>query len=161
MKRKIAEAWAKALRSGEYRRGMSALCAQEGRSCKWCCLGVLADVSLETDWERFGPYANDGGGKTAFWALKNADKEAKRPRKTQGSPSSGFIKVDMLRIPPRFGKDLGFDSAKAFEDFQAKYIKMNDDDEASFAEIADEIEREFLGGGDKRLSTSQGGRGPG
>lgn len=46
MKKELKKAWIKALRSGEYKQGTNFLCA-EG---KYCCLGVLADISLDTYW---------------------------------------------------------------------------------------------------------------
>jgi len=41
MKKKIAKIWTKALRSGKYKQGISAL---RDKNNKFCCLGVLCDL---------------------------------------------------------------------------------------------------------------------
>jgi len=40
--------WVKALRSGEYKQGQSYLRSRDG---KFCCLGVLCDLTNRIDWE--------------------------------------------------------------------------------------------------------------
>lgn len=47
MKKRLKNQWIKALRSGEYKQGRQRL-----RSSKeeFCCLGVLCDIGLDTDW---------------------------------------------------------------------------------------------------------------
>jgi hypothetical protein len=45
MKKKIADMWVQALRSGEYKQGRTALCrVYEDGSKTYCCLGVLCDL---------------------------------------------------------------------------------------------------------------------
>ena len=42
----------KALRSGDYKQGRLNLATQHGRTCRYCVLGVVADLLLDTDWLR-------------------------------------------------------------------------------------------------------------
>lgn len=51
MKRELRDQWLKALRSGAYDQGQSALRIQDLEVCKYCCLGVLADVSDAFEWD--------------------------------------------------------------------------------------------------------------
>lgn len=67
MKREIAMKWVKALRSGKYKQGKSALVSvKDGGNC-FCCLGVLAvEVLRKTPNELFGWGAlSDGFANTA------------------------------------------------------------------------------------------------
>lgn len=47
MKKEIAEKWVEALRSGEYQQGQHRLRTED----KFCCLGVLCDISGLSEWE--------------------------------------------------------------------------------------------------------------
>ena len=51
LKKNVKKAWVKALRSGEYKQGKERLCRQNAEGeLEFCCLGVLADIALDTDW---------------------------------------------------------------------------------------------------------------
>lgn len=47
MKRDIAEQWAKALESGEYKQGLNYLHSEKDGEHKFCCLGVLCELALK------------------------------------------------------------------------------------------------------------------
>lgn len=49
MKKEIAEKWVTALRSGKYEQGAGRLKTDSGR---FCCLGVLCDISGLIDWKK-------------------------------------------------------------------------------------------------------------
>lgn len=48
MKRSVAMKWIKALRSGKYEQGKGRL---KSRDNKFCCLGVLCDISKTGEWK--------------------------------------------------------------------------------------------------------------
>lgn len=51
MEKALKEKWLKALRSGQYKQTIGALKRQsENGDCRYCCLGVLCDVSGEGEW---------------------------------------------------------------------------------------------------------------
>lgn len=52
---KVKAAWLRALRSGKYKQGRETLCQARTpeNPAKWCCLGVLADVAVDGEWEFF------------------------------------------------------------------------------------------------------------
>lgn len=51
MEKALKEKWFKALRSGQYKQTIGALKRQsENGDCRYCCLGVLCDVSGEGKW---------------------------------------------------------------------------------------------------------------
>lgn len=91
--------WVKALRSGDYAQGQMVLRYNN----KFCCLGVLCDVS--------------GAGK---WV-----------------DNDSIYQVDERR----FEMDLGSGSLWLRREHEAMLIEMNDEHGASFAVIADWIER--------------------
>lgn len=65
MKKEVAEAWVKALRSGDYKQTTSTLKSPAG----YCCLGVLCDISGQGTWEPHGIYqvsASSGRSGTAL-----------------------------------------------------------------------------------------------
>jgi hypothetical protein len=47
MKRDIAEQWAQALESGEYKQGLHYLHSEKDGEHKFCCLGVLCELALK------------------------------------------------------------------------------------------------------------------
>ena len=55
MIKEYAFKWIKALRSGKFKQGKNALCTVEGKTAKYCCLGVLCHI-LKT------PYTKNEGG---------------------------------------------------------------------------------------------------
>lgn len=61
MRKKLKNEWIAALRSGEYKQAKNVLHSADGG---FCCIGVLADIGLEFDWEQDSPKDNwgvDGG----------------------------------------------------------------------------------------------------
>lgn len=51
MEKALKEKWLKALRSGQYKQTIGALKTQsKNGDCRYCCLGVLCDVSGEGKW---------------------------------------------------------------------------------------------------------------
>ncbi len=49
----VKKVWVKALRSGEYNKGKGTMCRVDNKGgYSFCCLGVLADESIDTDWHR-------------------------------------------------------------------------------------------------------------
>jgi hypothetical protein len=67
MKKKIAQKWAAALRSGKYRQAKGALCAADDAG--YCCLGVLCELYREeTQKGQWISRAFDVGGNR--WAFK-------------------------------------------------------------------------------------------
>jgi hypothetical protein len=48
MKKEIAEKWVQALRSGEYRQGRGVLCDIYDGKRRFCCLGVLCEVAINS-----------------------------------------------------------------------------------------------------------------
>jgi hypothetical protein len=49
MKKSVAMKWVKALRSGKYMQGIGQL---RTRNDRFCCLGVLCDISRRSKWEQ-------------------------------------------------------------------------------------------------------------
>lgn len=107
---KLKREWVKALRSGEYEQGTSALC----RKGKFCCLGVAYDVLVDGEWERSS-------------ASAYAD--------TWGVPSGSGTHNAWL--PGDVARDIGL--YDGVSDYQGVLMAMNDRGD-SFAEIADWIE---------------------
>lgn len=119
MKKSIAKAWVKALRSDEYKQGNHRLCRGRLKGAeRWCCLGVLADIALDTDWTRVrhDPFFGHAWG----------------------------IKGSACLIPSEFYKSLGFESTSKFTEFQSRYTILNDEKEWTFGQIADQVKFDFL-----------------
>lgn len=51
MKKEYADKWIAALRSGKYKQGKHTLCTVEGKTAKYCCLGVLCHI-LNTPYKK-------------------------------------------------------------------------------------------------------------
>lgn len=86
MKKRLKKQWIKALRSGEYKQGQHRL-----RSSKdeFCCLGVLCDIGLNTDWV-------ETSGDNGNWGI--------RCRETFGIPSD--LDLHALGLPSQAAWDL-------------------------------------------------------
>lgn len=68
MKKEIAEKWVEALRSGKYKQGKASLCEVQGKTAKYCCLGVLCDI-LKSPYRKISVYKGYGdetGFETGF-----------------------------------------------------------------------------------------------
>jgi hypothetical protein len=113
----VKKAWLKALRGGEYKQAQSVLCTGNGAMC---CLGVLADVVLDTYWVRSDIEADTGGD----WMLLIG--------KDEYDDEYG----EYHTVPYEFRKQLGTITSEAF----GHLITLNDDYDYSFDDIADWIE---------------------
>jgi hypothetical protein len=78
MKKKIADKWVKALRSGKYKRTKEVLCRQQENGKEYCCLGVLCDLYMKEKGGKW--YAANG---YPFGALKFAGMEQSLPEKVR------------------------------------------------------------------------------
>lgn len=59
MNPRLKEEWVKALRSGDYEQGTVRLCNDDDQ---FCCLGVLADIAIDSFWlPRWGGWMLDEG----------------------------------------------------------------------------------------------------
>lgn len=51
----VKRVWLEALRSGEYKQGRGTMCrVDDNGAYSFCCLGVLADETIDTDWYPLG-----------------------------------------------------------------------------------------------------------
>ncbi len=47
----VKRVWVKALRSGKYKQGQGTMCRLDSKGAySFCCIGVLADENIDTDW---------------------------------------------------------------------------------------------------------------
>lgn len=118
----VYKMWLAALRSGEYRRGKSQLritkeLAKGGESYTYCCLGVLQDQAVKDGGD---PWFHDTGA----W---NENIPANVIPDSDATPSHKICQF------------LGLT-----DEMLNKLIDMNDDEERSFREIADHIEKNIL-----------------
>lgn len=107
--------WVEALRSGDYTQGIGALASFEGESVQYCCLGVASEISGVCQIKKDA--MSDGRGVLAY----------------DGSRSF---------LPMSVQEWLGVDGDAP--DVRAGALSAINDDGASFAEIADLIEAEWL-----------------
>ncbi len=111
LKREAKRAWLKALRSGKYRQATGHLCDNDG---SMCCLGVLADVAIDTYWVK-GSY---------HWDLV--------------IPGSLDRDTESYSLSQETAEHVRLDRRA-----QEQLIRMNDEQRMSFAKIADWVE-EYL-----------------
>ena len=117
--KKVLRRWVKALRSGEYKQGRQRLCSVKNGEVHWCCLGVLADIAIDSYWvEQWGKTDIIG------WRLVYPEAQA-----------IGGIGA----LPEDFLQSLGFDP----ED-QRYFFYLNDMACCSFEQIAGAIEKMYL-----------------
>ena len=109
MNREVAQKWVDALRSGKYEQGQGRLRTTDN---KFCCLGVLCDISGTSSWKK---------------------------------APAGFIYDDGFAFPPASVREWAeLDRSNIwFRGESLSVIELNDTG-ATFAEIADKIEAEFL-----------------
>lgn len=72
MDAKLKKQWIKALRSGKYEQGEGRLCVTlpDGTDT-FCCLGVLADIGIDGDWDPEPPPYGDGQNVSTVWCIQN------------------------------------------------------------------------------------------
>lgn len=118
MEKALKEKWLKALRSGQYKQTIGVLKTQsENGDCRYCCLGVLCDVSGEGKWVE------------GEWI--------KSPLLDAGFCERGYTFVDVTltgNLSPEFRKRHGIPLR-----IRDLLIAMNDHKGMSFKEIADWI----------------------
>ena len=110
MEKALKEKWIEALRSGKYKQGRDVLRSSDDR---FCCLGVLCDISGQGQWE--GESSEAG----YYYYERN------------GQPAE-FEGINLPSFVEHFANIEGED--------QDVLTGMNDDDRLSFNEIADWIE---------------------
>ena len=107
----LAERWAEALRSGDYKQGGGTLRQRHPNGDRWCCLGVLVE-----ELRNLGAYDAQWHGAGTVYGIEEAD----------GS------------LPERVQALLGMDPEGTYE--SAKFAHLNDTERLTFDEIADVIE---------------------
>lgn len=111
--------WLDALRSGEYKqtRGMLRRCEEDTGQIGFCCLGVLCDLVQK---EGIGRWEEN----SAWFVVRDAE-------------SRGLVPGPVMALVGwnQFNGELGVTEVR-----QTKLIHMNDDEKATFDQIADFIE---------------------
>jgi hypothetical protein len=107
--------WIQALESGDYKQGQGALCKNVNGSFEYCCLGVLADIELDTDWEL--------NISERFWGLPRSTREL-------GKVGLSQIQSNTFFIPASLWERLDLPEAQQY------YSAWNDINGMSFVEIA-------------------------
>lgn len=117
----IKEKWLTDLRSGLYEQGQYCLrrVIPKSQKSEYCCLGVLANVIVNTYPE------------TYQWKYYTTGSVAVMNDKTQQSQGRFGLTTEILAL------------VNLNENQQATCVKMNDQERKSFAEIADYIEANF------------------
>jgi hypothetical protein len=125
MKKKIANMWITALRSGEYTQGYRALCRVYNGSKTYCCLGVLCDLYQ-----------------------KNQTKNKKKKLSVKTVTTDSFESVIVFGgnagvLPIAVQNWAGMSSYSGRIPFGGpNLVKMNDN-RKTFIEIADHIEKHY------------------
>lgn len=73
MKESVAKEWIAALRSGKYKQGQGQLKTQD----KFCCLGVLCDISKQSEW--FNSYYDENHCTPSPKIVKWAEMKERNP----------------------------------------------------------------------------------
>lgn len=130
MKPEIKAKWLEALRSGEYKQGGGALCANASDGMEYCCLGVLTDI-----------YAKEKG--IAFYPTKNVDNEWDAPLRDTLDVSSRPKELLCNEVIEWAGLDCDNPLVVATvytETCNYTVADLNDEHHLTFNEIADAIE---------------------
>jgi hypothetical protein len=95
MNKQLKAKWIKALRSGQYRRGVTRLVSEDGK--QFCCLGVLADVQgciwQETRYGNLKPIMPRGQKTFSSNSADNDDGEYLKPSKAGGLPLAEQVRL--------------------------------------------------------------------
>jgi hypothetical protein len=116
-----------ALRSGEYEQGLGALQPKRG---SYCCLGVACEISGQGAWE-------EGNFVDHYLAYR-----------TKYESSSGFLPRGVMGFYGLSGQGALAKRVQLEQGHGVLSLYEANDQGASFDEIADIIEREFLGEGE-------------
>lgn len=127
MKQEIAERWVQALRSGEYKQGLSRLRTKDDG---YCCLGVLCDLASK---EGVGEWNYHQSHAAWYYQKKGIE--------------PGVIDSEVMDdvYIPKFviewaGMDATSNSGRYNEEEETKYLAVDNDGGKSFSEIATIIE---------------------
>ena len=129
--------WVKALRSGEYQQGRGCL---RSRDDKFCCLGVLCDLTNRKEWEVV--FEEDD-----YYAILDEENVL---------PKNILSFLDLEEREPNF--KISLENPKLIEILEENYKKedrintwgyyslteLNDTWKLNFSQIADILEKEFL-----------------
>lgn len=122
MKKAVMKKWVAALRSGKYKRGSGWLRKRLNGQDRFCCLGVLCDISKKAKWV-------DGGGEHYFASAQASD---------HGDEHDKTLPLTIREWSGLMWDDGGFIG----DDGRCKSLaKINDSGKYSFAKIADIIEK--------------------
>lgn len=120
MQPEAKKVWVDALRSGEYKQARSQLCTPDG---KMCCLGVLIDVAVDTNWvETTVKEYPTGFSISTGWGIAGKDE------------FSTYLAENSL--PQNLLKRFGISETE-----EADLINLNDTKRWNFGRIATWIER--------------------
>jgi len=137
----LIKEWVKALRSGEYTQGKRALRDTEN---KFCCLGVLCDITKEKLNLEWGLWADEIADELVEGEVYHIGKEkcgGVLPFEVSQYLGAELdhrvvIKTDNSKIPEEVNNSLRFNYTYLTD--------LNDDYGLTFNEIADILEEEFL-----------------
>jgi hypothetical protein len=115
MQQELLVKWLEALRSGEIKQGIDALCYSDG---SMCCLGVLVKVA-------------------GFEFIVDEDDEEAWPLSVKGMTSENNMPVSEFP-PTAWMQEIGLDYK-----FAQELAGDNDSEGMTFAEIADKIEKRY------------------
>ena len=126
----LKKSWIEALRSGEYEQTTEQLKLSEdvnSRKRGFCCLGVLCDISNLGYWYHDRFYLYEDAYTRECELINKPPPEADE----YGEPSEGFSELHEVLL-----EEIGLTSFQ-----QTKLIQANDDEDKTFQEIADMIEK--------------------
>ena len=123
MKKEIAQQWVAALRSGKYQQGTGALKIGD----KYCCLGVLCDISDQATWEVDTEYPLPDRNDKIYEYFGVEDVLPDDVMRWAGMQSNSGVIPGLSEAP--------FD--------KTKLVFYNDDLEYTFNQIADIIEENW------------------
>lgn len=128
------KAWLKALRSGRYRQGKNALSTfdTETGGLTHCCLGVACQVSSLATAVHYGT--------TIKYRIKRGNNVARHATSSLTSDTDLYQRLNLGKLV-----ETTVDNVKTTIPLQDRLIIMNDDEGASFLEIADFIEAAWQG----------------
>lgn len=159
MKKEVAELWVKALRSGKYKQGRSALCTvvadpenPKNKTKSYCCLGVLADIASKSTnnpgkWVRLPPMNEHGKlQQTAYFRDKDHKRAATGDKIDNKDIEAKTCSDGVLTVGLQEWSGIRTNSGwLAGEMYGNNLVSLNDVDNKSFEEIADIVEKGYAG----------------
>ena len=148
----LIKKWVKVLRSGDYKQGRKALKRKTSEGCEHCCLGVLAELQVED--ESLGVKWSDiptGPRGDQYVILNDNGYIADGILLEEMAAAAGFghgynsrrVEISHPTVRKIFGNS--YDDFDLDPDCPPVLTDLNDKG-ATFAQIADMIELEYLGG---------------